>query len=341
MSTSIKDVAKMAGVSTATVSRVLNQKDTVSETTRRRVLEAVKACNYVPNANAKILKSSYSKSICLLVRGVSNPYFAAYLRIIERQVSLRGYPLLMEAIDDSQDEFVVALRVLQEKKPQGLIFLGGTYHHTEEEFRQISSVPKVLVTFDAPLVDNKDLYSSIMVNDVEASTAAVEYLIEHGHNRIVYMAKSPFEQDTTGHMRMLGYKAALKKHDIPFDPSLVFDCEYSPSSGFQSMRAALALKNRVTAVYAAADTIAIGAAKAALSSGLQIPQHVSIIGFDGIEMAEYYEPALDSVVQPGEQMARESVELLFELIHGSSRNQHIVHPAKLMKRGSSGKAYQA
>ncbi|MDD2213164.1 MAG: LacI family DNA-binding transcriptional regulator [Oscillospiraceae bacterium] len=337
MTASIKDVAQQAGVSTATVSRVLNQAGKVSAETRRKVLAAVASCHYVPNANAQQLKRSTSRNICLCVRGITNPFFAAFLRVIERQISLRGYPLLIEAVDDSQDELAVAQRVLSERRLCGVLFLGGTYLHQAEDFERLGDVPRVLITFNAPDSVAAELYSSVVVADRDISRQAVRHLADLGHRRIAFMAKSPFEENTTGHLRMAGYRDALREAGLPFDPALVFDCEYRPDSGFSSMKAALTLTEPVTAVYAAADTIAIGAAKAVLSQGLSIPRDISIIGFDGIDMAEYYHPSLDTVLQPAETMAKRAVEILFDLMNGGS-NQHIVLPAQLTRRGSTGPA---
>lgn len=336
MSASIKDVAKSAGVSISTVSRVLNATGPVSEDTRQKVQAAVRKHQYVPNSNAQSLKITHSKNIALIVSGMTNPFFAPMISFIERQVALRGYTLLIEAVEGEQNEVRIALQRIVERKLCGMIFLGGTYDHTEEDFRQMGDVPRVLLTFTAEKTVNPSLFSSIIVDDVAESVKAVEYLIGLGHRQIAFFAKSPLAANTTGHRRLLGYRQALEAHGIPFNTSLVQDCEYSPSSGYSAMRRIMAGQN-ITAVYAGADTIAIGAAKAVLSAGLSVPGDVSVVGFDGIEMAEYYHPALDTILQPGHDMAFSSVEVLFDLIANKAENRHLVFECSLLKRGSSAK----
>jgi len=144
-------------------------------------------------------------------------------------------------------------------------------------------------------------------------------------------------ENTIGNRRLLGYKKALEEHGIEYDSALVEDCEYAPSFGFAAAKRLLSKNLGVTAMFAASDAIAIGAAKAVLSSGLSIPGDISIVGFDGIEMAEYYHPSLDTISQPGVEMAHVSVEILFDLIAGETANRHVVFESMLVKRGSSRK----
>ncbi len=333
MDVNIKDIARISGVGISTVSRVINNKGLVSKATREKVLNVVKEYNYVPNSNARNLKTTQSKNIALMVKGITNPFFANMIREIERQVNLRGYPFLIHQVEDGTDEITAAVQLVKEKNLCGIIFMGGTYNHSEEKFRQLN-IPFVLTTITTTQEVDPDLFSSVIINEFKEAYKATNYLISLGHKNIGFLAKSPLLNETTGNRRFLGYKEALEEHNLPYDPHLVEDCEYSPSSGFNATRRLLNKNKGVTAIFAASDTIAMGSAKAVLSAGLSIPDDISIIGFDGIEMAEYYHPSLDTISQPGTEMALSSVGVLFDLISKRSGNQHIVYDAVLLKRGS-------
>ncbi|RKP48996.1 LacI family transcriptional regulator [Cohnella endophytica] len=328
----IKDVARIAGVGISTVSRVINNTGIVSKATRDKVLSVVEQYNYVPNNNARNLKATQSRNIALMVKGITNPFFSNMIKEIERQVDLRGYPFMIYHVEDGTNEINAAIQLVQEKNLCGIIFMGGTYDHSEEKFRRLN-IPCVLTTITAQEVD-PSIFSSVIIDDLKEAYKATKYLISLGHTAIAFMAKSPFLNETTGNRRFLGYIKALEESSIPYDPQLVEDCEYSASSGFSATRRLLNKGRGVTALFAAADTIAIGAAKAVLTAGLSIPDDISIIGFDGIEMAEYYHPSLDTISQPANEIALSSVSLLFDLITGQSVNQHIVFDAVLIKRGS-------
>nr|WP_267490806.1 substrate-binding domain-containing protein [Paenibacillus monticola] len=268
-----------------------------------------------------------------MVKGITNPFFANMIREIERQVNLRGYPFLIHQVEDGTDEITAAVQLVKEKNLCGIIFMGGTYDHSEEKFRQLN-IPFVLTTITTTQEVDPDLFSSVIIDEMKEAYKATSYLISLGHTNIGFLAKSPLLNETTGNRRFLGYKQALEEHDLPYDPQLLEDCEYSPSSGFNATRRLLNKNKGVTAIFAASDTIAMGSAKAVLSAGLSIPDDISIIGFDGIEMAEYYHPSLDTISQPGTEMALSSVGVLFDLISKRSGNQHIVYDAVLLKRGS-------
>lgn len=336
MNTGIKQVAQAAGVSIATVSRVMNNTGPVREETRRRVLAAVREYHYLANTNARSLKIADSKSIALLINGMTSAFFSPMVQIIEKKAALRGHMLLMETVAGGSNELVVAQRVLAEKKPKGIIFLGGTFVHDTEEFLALGGTPCVMLTVTTDNPEAQELFSSVIVGEEAAARTAVDYLLSLGHRQIAFLAEKPFDPATTGYHRMQGYRNALEAHGIPFDASLVRDCAYTPAAGYAAVLP-MVRQHRVTAVFAASDTVAMGAAKAALVAGLDIPKDFSVIGFDGIEMAEYYHPSLDTMAQPGAEMAAASVTLLFERMEGKP-NRHLVFEASLTRRGSCGPA---
>lgn len=333
MKPSIHDVAREAQVSISTISRVLNATGPVSEETRQRVLRAAKHLGYVPNVSARSLKISQSRTIGLLVRSIANPFFVPMIHEIKRQLNLRNIPFLVEPVEDGQDELTKAAYLAADKKLCGVILIGGQYDHTEQQFLQLAGVPCAMLTFTAPGAP-RPLYSSVIIDDMREASKAVAYLISLGHRDICFFAKLPNSENTTGYRRMMGYRAALEAHGLPFRPQLVQDCEYTAASGFAAMRALKMRGIHFTAAFAASDTIATGVAKAVLTSGQRIPEDISIVGFDGIEAAEYYHPSLDTVAQPAVEMASAALGLLFEQMQGGQTG-HLVFEATLIKRGSA------
>ena len=336
MSITIRDIAKMAGVGVSTVSRVINNKGYVSEATRKKVMDVINAYNFTPNNSARNLKVTRSRNIGLIVKGITNPFFNKMIPVIEQGVALRGHSLIVHNVASHEHELDIAIREAQDHNLRGVIIMGGTYDYTEDEFRQLS-IPCVLVTISAGGKVDKSLYSSIRIDDEEEGYKATSYLISLGHRRIGFLYRAPWETVTPNYLRYQGYLRALKENGIPYDPELVA-INYGPDDsgydvGFNLMKQ-LYMRNRdMTAVFAFADILAVGAAKAVFSMGLRVPDDISIIGFDGIEVAEYFHPSLDTIYQPAKEMALNSINILFDMIKGG-KTQHIVYDSVLLKRGS-------
>lgn len=335
----IKEIAQICGVGVATVSRVINNTGSVSPATRQKVMEVVQAYNFIPNNSARNLKVTQSNNIALLVKGLTSPFFNKIIRIIEQKAALRGYPLFIQNVDSTAMELDVAIQESKSRNLSGVIILGGFYGYSEEKFRQLD-IPCVLVTISAGKEVNPEIYSSVIIDDELEGFRATEYLIGLGHRRIGFLFHNPSEEKTPNALRYEGYLRALKEHDLPFDPNLValVSSAGEPNdSGFQmgfQMMKQLHAKNRdMTAVFAFSDVLAIGAAKAIFSMGLRVPEDISVMGFDGIEMAEYYHPSLDTIYQPAPEMAMSSIDILLDMIQGGP-SQHIVYKSILLKRGS-------
>lgn len=335
MSVTIKDIASEAGVGIATVSRVLNNSGSASSDVREKVMRAVRDLNYIPNNNARNLKLGHSKTIVLLAKTIVNPFFQKMIPVIERQVMLRGYTLEIHNVNYSESEMEVAHNEAQNRSLCGIIIMGGHFGYSNEDFERLK-IPCVLVTIKASEQVDESLYSSVIIDDVTESQKAVEYLIELGHRRIGCISNSYQTVTTPNYLRFCGYKKALEKHGIPFDWNLVSRANITDSGyafGFNMMKSMLAKNRDMTAVVTMADIMAIGAAKAVFTEGLRIPEDISIVGFDGIEEADYYNPSLDTIVQPAQQMAQQAVDAMFEMIQGEPTS-HTVLEGTLLKRGS-------
>jgi LacI family transcriptional regulator len=335
MGATIKDVAKLSGVGIATVSRVLNNSGVTSNETKEKVMAAVRELNYVPNNNARGLKMGQSKTIALLAKSITNPFFQKMIHTIEQKVFLRGYHLEIRNVNYSENEMSLAIKEVQDRNLNGIIIMGGNFEYTNEDFKRLG-VPCVLLTVAAGETVDPDLYSSVIIDDEAESYKATEYLINLGHRRIGCIYSSYGSNVTPNLLRFRGYQKALEANSIPYDPVLVSSINVSESGyefGFNMMKYMMERNKDMTAVVTVADTMAIGAAKAVVSAGLRVPEDISIVGFDGIEVAEYYNPSIDTICQPAEQMSLGAIDALFEMLQGN-KTSHTVYEASLLKRGS-------
>ncbi|WP_053985646.1 LacI family DNA-binding transcriptional regulator [Niameybacter massiliensis] len=331
----IKTIAEKAGVSISTVSRVMNNTGSISDKTKQRVMQVIKEYNYMPNTSARNLKSGSSKNIALFVRSIENPFFQKMIHVIEEKIALRGYQLIIQNVTGIEDELEIAIREAKDRNLCGAIIMGGTFNHSKIEFERLG-IPCVLVTIAANSEVDLGMYSSVTIDDEKEAFKATEYLIKLGHKRIGFINNKPLDIITPNSLRYNGYVKALQEYNIPLDEDLVAS-EYSTLSGYNygfNMMKQLIMRNKdMTAVFAFADVVAVGAAKAIFSMGLSVPNDISVVGFDGIDVAEFYNPSIDTIYQPADQMALSSIETLFDMIQGGE-SKHLVYDAVLLKRGS-------
>ncbi|SET10550.1 transcriptional regulator, LacI family [Natronincola peptidivorans] len=333
----IKDIAQMAGVGVSTVSRVLNNHPDVKEDTKEKILRIIQEHNYIPNNSARNLKRNNSKNIGVLVKGIYNPFFSQILQSIEEKIHEEGYSMIIHYNDSDCNEDVndigEAIELIKEKKLRGLICLGGDYDNIDEEQLVDLGTPIVLASTNIVENVNKEIFSSVIIENERAAFEAVDYLCSLGHERIGMIATGE-EDRSIGTLRIKGYKKALEVNKIQYKEECLEIGEYTFTSAFTAMDRLLDKQQDITAVFATSDIMAIGAAKAILSRGLRIPQDISIIGFDGIDFSEFFHPSITTVKQPGEEMGRKSVEILFDFIKKKKKHQHVVLKTELLKRES-------
>lgn len=328
MKADIRDIAEMAGVSIATVSRAFSNSSVVSEKTLKKVLEAAEKLHYVPSQNARYLKKSQSDNVAVLVRGMSNPLFTGMIHTIERRLLEKGYSMIVQSVEEHQNEMHVAAHLRHERKLCGAIFLGGLYSDNAQDFARLDGLPCVFITFEPGADVDRSAYSSVLVDDEGEVCRAASLLIEQGHRNLCFLAKDVFKEETTGARRANGMRRAMAQHGDK-DIQLAFiDSEYTIADGYRQMIAYYPEHPETTAVVCGSDTIAIGVTKALLTMGVRVPQDVSVIGFDGIDAAGYYHPAIGSIVQPAKDMAQKGVSLLFSMLDGEEGG-HIVCPCQL------------
>lgn len=320
----IKDIAKLAGVSVSTVSRVLNDHPDVSEKAKEKVLAVVNEYNYIPNTSARELGKSSSDNIGVVVRGMSNPFYTKIITEIGDKIEKAGYTMVMQQIGTSDDEILAAARMERDKKLLGLIFLGGRLNYTKEQMSAIN-VPYVCCTFNNQYgtLDKLD-YSSVCIDDNQAAYDAVEYLVKEGHKRIAVLLSGP-DDGSVSQVRYAGYERALNDFGLEHDEDLIIPIDsYNVADAYEGMKAWLKKKIEFSAVFAISDNMAMGAMKALREAGISIPEDVAVIAIDGIEASEYMNPVLSTLCQPMEQMGDEAVKLVVDIINGKKNHKHIV-----------------
>lgn len=314
----------MTGYSVGTISRVLNDQPNVSEKARRAVLNAVAETGFQPNDNARHLKQQHATSILVVVKGTSNELFSALVERIQSMISETSYPLLVDYIDEDSNEVRRAVRLCREKKPRGILFLGGNRENFVTDFHGIS-VPCVLVTNSAASFALPNL-SSVTTDDRLAATKAIDCLVELGHRHIGVIGGCREVSDIS-RLRYEGCLDAMNAHGLNFDAARDYQgVRFSYQDGYRAAKALLASDPALTAVFAAADVMAIGAIRALQDAGLRVPEDISVMGFDGLAIGDYYWPRLTTVAQSAEHLARRGVELLLDRIENGGAARHETVP---------------
>ena len=330
----IKDIAERCGVSVSTVSRVLNNHPDVSEAVRSMVMEVVKEVHYVPNSSARDLVKTKSDAIGLVVRGVGNPFFTEVIRTIEQMVGKAGYSLVLHQINSGEDELLAGASLSRSKKLQGLILLGGCFDYDPEKTAALG-VPFVCCTYTNSFGSlKKEDFSSVYVDDQEEAFRAVNTLVEKGHRKIAILLDSVHDRSIS-ELRYQGYCKALEAGGIPLDPDLVEEIGgYEMLDAYEGMNRLMDRRDDFTAVFAIGDALAVAAMKAMHDRGKKVPEDCSFIAIDGIDMSVYSIPTLTTLVQPKEQLGKESVRILLDMIEKRAGNRHIKLSTTLRFGGS-------
>ncbi len=331
----ITDIARLSGVGVSTVSRVLNNHPDVKAETREKVLNIIKEYSYVPNNSARILKQTNTKNVGVLVKGVFNPFFSAMLKDISTRVEAAGYTMILHHHDHSND-LDTLIGFIKEKKLQGVICLGGNFLDIKEE--SLESIEAAVVLLSVSIQDQKNYttFSTISIANDEAAYEATSYLIRNGHRHIMLLLGEEYDYGI-GQLRYKGYKKALWDNNIPLKDENVLYGEYDVETAYNVTKNFLSQHKDITALFAISDMMAMGAAKAVADLGLRIGTDISIMGFDGMDVAKYYEPTITTIKQPKDEMSRISVELLLGLMNGETKNQQVVLDVELVE-GNSTKA---
>jgi len=323
----IKDIARLSGVGVTTVSRVLNDHPDVSEETRRRVLAVVAEQGFQPNTNARHLKQQTSASIAIIVKGTMNMLFAELMERCQQLLQDAGQNAAVYYLDEDANEVVYAVQLCRERKPLGILFLGGDLEFFQAEFGHIT-VPCVLLTNSARELDFPNL-SSLTTDDEEAAYRVVRYLADQGHRDIGLLGGN-WSCTQISYRRVKGCQRAFDELGLPFDPRRCEPCRYSLPDAYDTTKRLLARCPELTALFCVSDVMAMGAIRAIRDLGRRVPEDVSVVGYDGIPLSQFSVPRLATVRQDTQQLARQGVDLLLRNLQRPRPPVHGVVPFELI-----------
>ncbi len=329
----ISDVAKRAGVSTMTVSRVINNSGYISQETRERVEQAVAELGYVPNALARSLRFKQTKTLALVLTDIANPFFTTIARGVEDTASEHGFSVMFCNTDESQDEEVEYLNVLLQKQVDGVLLVPACSSPESIAMIQDRGVPVVLL-------DRRVRGAQVDVVHGDSEGGAYQltrHLLELGHRRIALLSGP--ENVSTAADRVAGYCRALCEAGLQPDRNLMYHMQFSQDAGYQMAMQALAQSPQPTALFAGNNFIAIGALRAVHENGLRIPQDISIVVFDDLPASLVMEAFLTVVDQSPYDLGQRATELLLNRLagEGPEEPQEIVLPVQMTVRQSSGR----
>src|SRR5690606_29222550 len=326
----IQQVAKQAGVSVATVSRVLNGKDKVSSKTKQKVEEAIQYLNYEPSMLGRNLRNSESRIVLILIPSISNPFYFEVIKGIENMALSQNYSILLCETDSKPEKEEIYFDLVRKKMADGII----------------SMDPAVNVETLKELAENYAIIQCseygggigipyVTIDSEEASYHAVKHLIQIGHRKIALMNSD--EKFLYARERRMGYERALQERGIPLDGEYIF---YTQELGFeqgqQTMKKILQLQDRPTAVFAVSDLLAIGALKEINAAGLHVPGDMAVVGFDKIDFSNMTNPALTTVAQPMYKMGTVAARMLIEKIQGKTVDSVVLGHELVIRESTTG-----
>jgi LacI family transcriptional regulator len=330
LTVTIYDVAREAGVSMATVSRVVNNNPNVKPQTRKKVFEAIERLGYRPNAVARGLASKKTTTVGVVIPDISNAIFAEVARGIEDIANMYRYNIILCNADKKKEKEISVINTLLEKQVDGLLFMGGTVTNEHIEAFKSSSVPIVLCA----TTDDKNAIPAVDINHEKAAYDAVQLLIQQGH-RNIGMISGTLQDPANGFARFQGYKKALEEANIPVLDEYIRIGNYRYESGIEAMKYIISLADKPTAIFAATDEMAIGAIHMIQDANLKVPEDISVISVDNSRMASMVRPLLTTVAQPMYDIGAVSMRLLTKLMNKENVElTKIVLPHELIIRKS-------
>lgn len=327
----MKDVARLAGVSTSTVSHVINNNRFVSESVRAKVDQAIQSLNYAPSALARSLKINQTHTIGMLLTTSSNPFYAEVVRGVEDSCYQRGYSLILCNTAGDEERMNRSLETLMQKRVDGLLMMCTESHLPSADIlNRYPSIPTVMMDW-APFEGRGDI---IQDNALLGGELATQHLIDSGYTRIACIAGP--QDKTTARMRLEGFHQAMEKSGLDILPGYVVNGDFEFQGGYNGMIELLALETPPQAVFTSNDAMAVGVYHALYQAGLQIPQDVAVMGYDDIELARYLSPPLSTIHQPKDELGELAIDtLIHRLSDPDASQQTLVLTPELVARGST------
>ncbi|AKA38639.1 DNA-binding transcriptional regulator CytR [Yersinia ruckeri] len=308
----MKDVAEMAGVSTATVSRALMNPEKVSALTRHKVEQAVLAVGYSPHALSRNIKRNESRTILVIVPDISDPFFADIIQGIEQTAAQQGYLVLIGDCAQQTQQERTFVNLIITKQIDGMLLLGSNLPFDASKEEQRNLPPMVMANEFAPELE----LPTVHIDNLTAAFEAVHYLHQLGHTRIATIAGP--ETMPLSHYRLQGYVQALNRNGLAIDKEYILRGDFGYEAGAEAFAQLMSLPKPPTAIFCHNDVMAIGAIWQAKKMGLQIPEDVSLVGFDDLKLSQYCDPPLTTVAQPRYQIGEQAMLLLLEQLQGNN-----------------------
>lgn len=323
----ITDVARLAGVSVATVSRVLNKNVTVSDKAREKVLDAIRQLGYNPNGVARNLRRQKSKIVLVILPSITNTFYSKVVRGMENMGRTHGYNVLLCTTGNDKDRELLYLDMIKTRQADGVIFLYSTL--SDEELRVFGGM--------YPAVQCSEYKEQagivyVSIDNILAAEETVAYLAARGHRRIAMVSE---RQVGSSALREIGYQRVLAKRGI--DAALIEYGDYSYQSGYKAAQRIFEKQPETTAIFAISDLMAMGCIRAAMDMGFSVPDRLAVSGFDNILYSHMFPPELTTVSQPRYQMGEAAMELLIAQIEKGKKikQKNILMPHRLIIRGST------
>lgn len=326
----MKDVARLAGVSTSTVSHVINNNRFVSDGIRQKVDDAIQALNYAPSALARSLKMNQTHTIGMLVTASNNPFYAEVVRGVERSCYERGYSLILCNTEGDINRLNRSLETLLQKRVDGLLMMCTENHlPCGDIFSRYPRLPMVMMDW-SPFEMGGDI---IQDNSLVGGETATRYLIDQGFERIACIA-GPLDKSPARY-RLDGFYNAMRNANLSVPDEYVVCSDFEFVGGFDSMNQLLSLADPPQAVFSSNDAMAVGAYQAIYQKGLRVPHDISIIGYDDIDLSPYLTPPLTTIHQPKDELGKLAIDqLLYRMDNPNGKAELLVLTPKLVIRGS-------
>jgi len=330
MKITIKDIAKKANVSTATVSKILNNKDErISKGTRERVLIIAKENNYIPNLMARSLVTRKTNTIGLVLPDITNPFFPELARGAEDKANKEGYMIMYCNTDDDAEKESIYLEMLAQKMVDGIILTQSANKEGNIESLNKLKIPLVLIDRD---INVKNIKGKVLVDNFLGAYEAVDYLIKKGYKKIAYIT-GPLST-TTAIERLGGYTKALEDAGMLINLELIFEGEYKAQWGIDGTNELLSSKVEFDAIFCGNDLIAVNAIRTLKEKGIRVPNDVGVLGYDNIFLSDMIDPPLTTVNQPAYEMGYEAVKLLIDVLDNNKEGKTIKLKTNLIIRKS-------
>ena len=331
MSITIKEIAKLAGVSKSTVSRVINDSEHVSDQAREKVQEVIEETGYVPNSLAKNLKRNKTNTIGVVLPKINTSTFSSAIEGISNVMYQNGYNLLLTNTKMNIEDEITYLKLLKEKRVRGILFFATEITSEHKKVLGDLDIPVVIIGQDTSKAIN---YPCIIQDDFKAAKSIVSHLVQNGHQKIAYIGVEEYDV-AVGQLRKQGYLDILKKNNLEVNNNYIYKGDFSIESGFKGMKLIVeSSKELPTAVFAVTDRLALGAIKYLKDKGYKIPEDVSIVGIGNSDISSWVVPEITTInydhVKTGEQAAG----ILLAAIDGQAGQKKSIMDFQIVKRNS-------